>query len=51
MKGHRPSAASNLLWVYEVSEDGGKSWHPEIAGDAARPEILRRGAWISPTSN
>ncbi len=38
----------NLLWRYEVSEDGGKNWHPESEGDAKRPDILRRGNWVSP---
>lgn len=41
----------HLLWRYEVSEDGGESWRPEVDGDERSPDVLRRGNWVAPPLN
>jgi hypothetical protein len=41
----------NLLWRYEVSEDGGKTWYPEIEREDENRYVLRRGNWVAPALN
>jgi hypothetical protein len=43
-----PEQVINLLWRYEVSEDGGKSWYPEDERADAKRYVLRRGNWVAP---
>lgn len=37
----------NLLWRYEVSEDGGKTWRPEAEREDTDSYVLRRGTWVA----
>ena len=46
-----PEQVINLLWRYEISEDGGKSWYPEDERVDAECYVLRRGNWVSPALN
>lgn len=46
-----PEQVINLLWRYEVSEDGGKTWYPEDERTDEGCYVLRRGAWVSPPLN
>jgi hypothetical protein len=49
LMGPKPEQIAGLLWRYEVSEDGGKSWRPEVDGEApTRLDSLRRGSWVYP---
>jgi hypothetical protein len=41
----------NLLWRYEVSEDGGKTWRPEAERGDTECYVLRRGNWVAPPLN
>lgn len=41
----------NLLWRYEVSDDGGKSWRPEAEREDQDCYVLRRGNWVAPPIN
>jgi len=41
----------NLLWRYEVSEDGGKTWYPEVEREDVGCYVLRRGNWVAPPVN
>lgn len=41
----------NLLWRYEVSEDGGKTWYPEAEREDVDCYVLRRGNWVAPPLN
>jgi hypothetical protein len=43
-----PGDTINLLWRYEVSEDGGKTWYPEVDREDENSYVLRRGNWIAP---
>ncbi|MEQ1811742.1 MAG: hypothetical protein ABL889_17565 [Terricaulis sp.] len=43
--------ATNLLWRYEVSEDGGKTWFPEEERADEECYVLRRGNWVAPSLN
>lgn len=43
--------AINLLWRYEVSEDGGKTWYPEAERENADCYVLRRGNWVAQPLN
>jgi hypothetical protein len=40
-----------LLWQYEVSEDGGKSWCSEDEWNDSGAYVLRRGNWVAPPVN
>ena len=46
-----PEATINLLWRYEVSEDGGKTWYPEAERADEDRYVLRRGNWVAPPLN
>lgn len=46
-----PEEMINLLWRYEISEDGGENWRPECDEDVRSPDILRRGYWLAPPLN
>lgn len=46
-----PEDVINLLWRYEVSADGGKTWRPEAEHEDADCYVLRRGNWIAPALN
>lgn len=46
-----PDDIVNLLWRYEVSEDGGKTWRPEAEQEPADCYVLRRGNWVAPPLN
>jgi hypothetical protein len=46
-----PEDVINLLWRYEVSEDGGKTWYPESDREDAGCYVLRRGNWVAPSLN
>lgn len=41
----------SLLWRYEVSGDGGKTWHPEAEHEDDGSYVLRRGNWVAPSLN
>lgn len=47
----QPEQVVNLLWRYEVSEDGGKTWLPEDEHADAECYVLRRGNWVAPAPN
>lgn len=42
---------TTLLWRYEVSDDGGKSWQPEDDWNDSGAYVLRRGNWVAPAIN
>jgi len=44
-------AIINLLWQYEVSDDGGKTWRPEAERIDDDGYVLRRGNWVAPALN
>lgn len=46
-----PDGVINLHWQYEVSEDGGKTWYPEVDRDDGETYVLRRGNWVAPSVN
>lgn len=46
-----PEDIINLLWRYEVSEDGGKTWFPEAERADEDCYVLRRGNWVAPPLN
>lgn len=46
-----PEDIINLLWQYEVSEDGGKTWYPESERLDDECYVLRRGNWVAPALN
>lgn len=46
-----PEDVINLLWRYEVSEDGGKTWYPEAEREHDECYVLRRGNWVAPQLN
>jgi hypothetical protein len=46
-----PEDIINLLWRYEVSEDGGKTWYPEIDRADESSYVLRRGNWVAAPLN
>lgn len=42
---------ANLLWRYEVSDDGGKNWCSEEDWNDSGAYVLRRGNWVAPPVN
>ncbi|MEZ5958988.1 MAG: hypothetical protein R3C30_00985 [Hyphomonadaceae bacterium] len=46
-----PEEAIILLWRYEVSDDGGKTWRPEAERADDECYVLRRGTWVAPAPN
>jgi hypothetical protein len=46
-----PEDMINLLWRYEVSDDGGKTWQPEADREGEDCYLLRRGNWVEPQLN
>lgn len=42
-----PEDMVNLLWRYEVSDDGGKTWSPESEREGEDCYLLRRGNWVA----
>jgi len=46
-----PEEIINLLWRYEVSADGGKTWCPETDMEDDDCYVLRRGNWVAPAPN
>lgn len=47
----RPEDVITLLWRYEVSTDGGKTWFPETEREDSDGYVLRRGNWVAPSLN
>ena len=46
-----PEDMIHLLWRYEVSDDGGKTWRPEAERENEDCYVLRRGNWVAPHLN
>jgi len=46
-----PETFINLLWQYEISDDGGKTWRPETEREDEGRYVLRRGNWVAPTTH